>query len=162
MWQWMKRGSTTTTYLRQKDRHLSGQQMVKADQSDQKVNSGLTRLWNQYFGTRMVFSLSTILRKVIVYYVSRRIMRVITRWATMLAVDRSRGAISPASILSESRNYPNCVHWHIFYFMCFGAYTSFYAYTRIQSEKVEIAVIIAYLTWHFGNTSGHSCFLDLV
>ena len=28
----------------------------------------------------------------------------------------------------------------------FGAYTSFYAYTRIQSEKVEIAVIIAHLT----------------
>ena len=58
----------------------------------------------------------------------RRIMRVITRRATMLAGDRSqvvakakprrsRGAISPASILSESRNYPNCVHWHIFYFI---------------------------------------------
>ena len=30
---------------------------------------------------------------------------------------RSRSAISPASILSESRNYPNCVHRHIFYFM---------------------------------------------
>ena len=28
---------------------------------------------------------------------------------------RSRGVISPASILSESRNYPNCVHCHIFY-----------------------------------------------
>ena len=28
----------------------------------------------------------------------------------------------------------------------FGAYTSFYAYIRIQSEKVEIAVIIAHLT----------------
>ena len=33
----------------------------------------------------------------------------------------------------------------------FGAYTSFYAYTRIQSEKVEISVIIAHLTWHFAN-----------
>ena len=54
---------------------------------------------------------------VIVYYVPRRIMRVITRRATMLAEDRSQGAISPARILSESRNYPNCVHWHIFYFM---------------------------------------------
>ena len=53
----------------------------------------------------------------IVYYVPRRIMRVITRRATMLAGDRSRRAISPASILSKSRNYPNCVHWHIFYFM---------------------------------------------
>ena len=30
---------------------------------------------------------------------------------------QSRGAISLASILSESRNYPNCVHWRIFYFM---------------------------------------------
>ena len=67
-------------------------------------------------------------RFVIVYYVPRRIMRVITRRATMLAGDRSqgvaeakprrsRGAISPASILSKSRNYPNCVHWRIFYFM---------------------------------------------
>ena len=57
------------------------------------------------------------LQKGIVYYVLRRIMRVITRRATMLAGDRSRGVISPASILSEPRNYPNCVHWHIFYFM---------------------------------------------
>ena len=47
----------------------------------------------------------------------RHIMRVIRRRATMLAGDRSRGVISPASILSESRNYPNCVHWRIFYFM---------------------------------------------
>ena len=54
---------------------------------------------------------------VIVYYVPRCIMRVITRRATILAGDQSRGAISPASILSESRNYPNCVHWHIFYFI---------------------------------------------
>ena len=44
-------------------------------------------------------------------------MKVIARRATMLAGDRSRGEISPASILSEFRNYPNCVHWHIFYFM---------------------------------------------
>ena len=40
-------------------------------------------------------------------------MRVITRRTTMLAGDRSRGEISPASIFSESRNYPNCVHWRI-------------------------------------------------
>ena len=53
----------------------------------------------------------------IVYYVPMRIMRLITRRAPMLAGDRSRGAISPASILSESRNYPNCVYWRIFYFM---------------------------------------------
>ena len=54
-------------------------------------------------------------------------MRVITRRATMLAgnrsqgvaeakLRRSRGAISPASILSETCNHPNCVHRHIFYF----------------------------------------------
>ena len=95
-------------------------------------------------------------------------MRVITRRATMLAGDQSqgmprrsrgvveveaqlrhsRGAISPASILSESRNYPNCVHCIGTYsILCdFGAYTSFYAYTWIQFEKVEIAVIIAHLT----------------
>ena len=47
----------------------------------------------------------------------RRIIRVITRRATMLTGDRSRGAISPVRILSESRNYPNCVHWRIFYFI---------------------------------------------
>ena len=44
----------------------------------------------------------------------------------------------------------------------FGAYTSFYAYTGIQSEKVEIAVIITHLTWHFANTSGHFDILDIV
>ena len=43
-----------------------------------------------------------------------------------------------------------------------GAYTSFYAYTRIQSEKVEIAAIIAHLTWYFANTSGHFDFIDFV
>ena len=96
---------------------------------------------------------------VIVYYVLRSIMRVITLRATMPAGDqsqgvaeakprRSRASISPASILSESRNYPNCVHWHIFYTLCdFGAFTSFSAYTRIQSEKVEIAVIIDHFTF---------------
>ena len=46
----------------------------------------------------------------IVYYVPRRTMRIIERRATMLAGDRSRGVINPASILSESRNYANCVH----------------------------------------------------
>ena len=63
MWQWMEHGSTTT-HLKQKDRQLSGQQLVKAIQSDQKLNTRLTRLWHPYFGTRMVFSLLTTLRKV--------------------------------------------------------------------------------------------------
>ena len=40
----------------------------------------------------------------IVYYVPRRIMRVITRWATMLAGDRSRDDAEARSV-------------HIFYFM---------------------------------------------
>ena len=61
-------------------------------------------------------------------------MRVITRRATMLAGDRSQSEISPASILSDSRDYLNFVHWCIWYtILCdFGAFTSFSAYTRIQ------------------------------
>ena len=50
-----KTTTQTTTHLKQKDRQLSGQQLVKAVQSDQKLNSGLARLWHPYFGTRMVF-----------------------------------------------------------------------------------------------------------
>ena len=40
----MKHGSTTA-HLKQKYRQLSGQQLVKAVQSDQKLNSGLVKLW---------------------------------------------------------------------------------------------------------------------
>ena len=61
MWQWMKDGSTTI-HLKQKDRQLSGQQLVKATQSDQNLISGLARYPS--FGMRMVFCSSTILRKV--------------------------------------------------------------------------------------------------
>ena len=53
-----------TTHLKQKDRQLSGQQLVKVVLSDQKVNSGLAMFWLPYFGTRMVCCLSTMLRKV--------------------------------------------------------------------------------------------------
>ena len=56
----MKHGSTTT-HLKQKGRQLSGQHLVKAVQSDQKLNSGQTRLWHPYFGALMVFYLSNIL-----------------------------------------------------------------------------------------------------
>ena len=68
----------------------------------------------------------------IVYYVPRRIMRVIMRRATMLAQlagdrtsnwskpRRHRGAISPAIILSESRN--SLVITRI---VCIGAYSIF-------------------------------------
>ena len=59
---------------------------------------------------------------------------------------QSRRTISPASILSESRNYPNCVHWRISILCDFVAFTSFSVYTQIQSEKVEIAMIITHLT----------------
>ena len=62
---------------------------------------------------KTTFDQEYFLKQLIVYYVPRRIMRVITRRATMLAGHRSRGAIS----LSKSRNYPNCVNWRIFYFM---------------------------------------------
>ena len=60
----------------------------------------------------------------IVYYVPRRTMRVIARRATMLAGDRSQGVAEtkPRRDQScehclESRNFPNCVHWHVFYSM---------------------------------------------
>ena len=90
----------------------------------------------------------------IVYYVPERIMIVITLRATMLAGDRGRGAISPASILSESR-ITRIVCIGAYSILCdFGAFTIFSAYTRIQSEKVEIVVIIVHLTWDFANTSG--------
>ena len=59
----MKHGYTTT-HLKQNDRQLSGQQLVKAVQSEKRLSSGLARLWHPYFGTCMVFCLSTILRKV--------------------------------------------------------------------------------------------------
>ena len=39
-------------------------ELVKVVQSDQKLNCGLVRFWYPYFGTRMIFCLSTILRKV--------------------------------------------------------------------------------------------------
>ena len=76
---------------------------------------------------------SSFLRKVtaIVYYVPRRTMRVIARRATMLAGDQSRGAISPASIVA-SLVITRIVCIGTYSILCnFGAYTSFYAYTRI-------------------------------
>ena len=75
--------------------------------------------------------------QIVVYYVTRHIMRVITRRATILAGDRSQGVAEAKPRRSrdkaetnprrdqscehcrESRNFPNCVHWHIFYFMWF-------------------------------------------
>ena len=48
MWQRMKHESTTT-HLKQKDRQLTGRKLVKAVQSDQKLNSGLATLWHPYF-----------------------------------------------------------------------------------------------------------------
>ena len=75
---------------------------------------------------------------------------------------QSRGAISPASIVA-SLAISRIVCIGTYSILCdFEADTSFYAYTRIQSGKVEIAVIIAHLTWHFANNSGHFDFLDLV
>ena len=73
--------------------------------------------WKENKGSRRWSYFQRVCFPIILYYVPRRIMRVITRRGTMLAGDRSQGAISPASILSESRNYPNFVHWRIFYFM---------------------------------------------
>ena len=59
-------------------------------------------------------------------------MRVIVRGARSKP-RRSRSAISPASILSESRNYPNCVHWHIFYFMWLR---SIYEFLCVHSNPI--------------------------
>ena len=80
------------------------------------------------FFLMQIYSLRLLWHVVIVHYVPRRIRRVIMLRAIMLAGDqsrdkaetkprRSRGAISPVSILNESRNLLNCVHWRIFYFM---------------------------------------------
>ena len=88
----------------------SAPKKAKAVPSADKVRA--TIFWHSH----VIISIDY-LQKRIVNYVPRPIMWAITRRATMLAGDRSRGAISPASILSESRTYPNCVHWHIFYFM---------------------------------------------
>ena len=75
--------------------------------------------------------LLSIYEHLIVYYVARRIVRVITRWATMHAGDQSRGAISPASIVA-SLLISRIVCIGTYSILCdFGAFTSFYAYTRI-------------------------------
>ena len=50
----MKHGSIST-HLKQKNHQMCRQQLVKAVQSDQKLSSGLARLWHPYFGTRTVF-----------------------------------------------------------------------------------------------------------
>ena len=81
------------------------------------------------FDTRILLNLL----ELIVYCVPRRTMRVIARRATMLAGDRSRGPISPAKILSESRNYRNCVHWRIFYFMWLWRIYEFFC---VQSNPI--------------------------
>ena len=87
------------------------------------------------FGTSQFLQLWDTSEKVIVYYVPRRTMRVIARRATMLAGDRSQGVVEASVRRSrgvaetnprrdqscehcrESRNLPNCVHWHVLYFM---------------------------------------------
>ena len=67
----------------------------------------------------------------IVYYVPRRTMRLIARRATMLVGDRSRGAMSPASIVA-SLVISRIVCIGTYSILCdFGADTSFYAYTRV-------------------------------
>ena len=107
-----------------------------------------------------------LIKFIIVYYVPRRIMRVFTRRATMLAGDRSQeeaGARSVLRAFQASLVITRIVCIGTYSILCdFGAYTSFYAYTRIQSEKVKIAVIIAHLTWHFATTSSYFDFLHLV
>ena len=73
---------------------------------------------------------------IIVYYVPRRAMRVIARRVTMLAGDRSQGVAETkprrdqsCEHCRESRNFANCVHWHVFYFMCLRRVNSFFRYS---------------------------------
>ena len=84
----------------------------------------------------------------------------------MLAGDRSQGIVDARSVLrafQASLVITRIVCIRAYSILCdFVAFTSFSVYTRIQSEKVEVAVIIAHLTWHYANTSGHFDFLDLV
>ena len=83
----------------------------------------------------------------IVYYVPRRTMRVIAWRATMLAGDRSRGAISSASIVA-SLVISRIVCIGTYSILCdFGAYTTFYAYTRIKSSIVVVCGASHY-TWY--------------
>ena len=70
-------------------------------------------------------------RITLVYYVPRRTMRVIAWRATMLAGDRSRGAISPASIVASlAMSRIVCIGTYSIICDC-GADTSFYAYIGI-------------------------------
>ena len=88
-------------------------------------------------------------------------MRVIARRATMLAGDRSRGANSPASIIASlviSRIV--CIGTHSI--LCdLGAYTSFYAYTRIYSSIVVVCGASHYILY-FATSPGHFDFINLV
>ena len=113
-----------------------------------------------------------ILKNLIVYCVPRGTMRVIAWRATMLAGDRSqgvvetkprrsRGTISPASIVASlviSRIV--CIGTHSI--LCdFGVNTSFYAYTRILSSIV-VACGASHYTWCFATSPSHFDFIYLV
>ena len=62
MWQWMKHGSTTSLQS-QIGSQLSGQEQVKAVQSEERRKHQQARFWSLYFGMRKVFCLSITLRK---------------------------------------------------------------------------------------------------
>ena len=62
MWQWIKDGSTISLQS-QMASQLSGQQQVKAVQSDQRCKYQQARYWLPYYGMRKVFCSSITLRK---------------------------------------------------------------------------------------------------
>ena len=62
MWQWMKHGSTTSLWS-QIGSQLSGQQQVKAIQSNQRRKHQQARFWPPYFRMRKVFCSLITLRK---------------------------------------------------------------------------------------------------
>ena len=79
----------------------------------------------------------------------------------MLAEDRSRGVISPASIVA-SLAISRIVCISTYSILCdFGADTSFYAYTRIESS-ILVVFSASHYTWYVTTSPGHFGFIDLV
>ena len=99
---------------------------------------------------------SRTLFKVIVYYVSRRIMRVITRRATMLAGDRSQGVVEAQ--LRQSRDEAKAR----------SVLRAFYTYTRMTFREYfrpflfpRSCVVVAYCIRRMLSSNAHGFFSTL-
>ena len=92
-----------------------------------EISKYLTSNFSNFYENVISFKTSNFVNFIIVYYVPRRTMRVIAWRAAMLAGDRSRGAISPASIVASLVIF-RIVCIGTYSILCdFGADTSFYA-----------------------------------